>query len=111
MTHTNPDSDIEEVRQYFESTFQDGAVMATRPNSGYHKRVDEFTDKIMQLKHQWQIQSRLDEIKETILSAAQFGVDHQYSDYPFYVIEKPDVDKSIAQLEALLTNPDTKKGE
>lgn len=38
-----------ELAQYLESTYQDGAVMATRPNSGYHKRVDEFTEKLLAL--------------------------------------------------------------
>jgi len=38
-----------ELVQYLESTYQDGAVMATRPNSGYHKRVDEFTDNLLAL--------------------------------------------------------------
>ena len=39
----------ERVEQYLESSYQDGAVMATRPNSGYHKRVGEFTDAILSL--------------------------------------------------------------
>ena len=49
---TNQASEVElraEIAQYLESTYQDGAVMATRPNSGYHKRVDEFTDKLLAL--------------------------------------------------------------
>lgn len=51
-TDTNQSSEDElreKIEQYLESTYQDGAVMATRPNSGYHKRVDEFTDKLLAL--------------------------------------------------------------
>lgn len=51
-TDTNQASEDElraELAQYLESSYQDGAVMATRPNSGYHKRVDEFTDKLLAL--------------------------------------------------------------
>lgn len=43
----------EKVARYLESTFQDGAVMATRPNSGYYKRVKEFTDSIVALITQY----------------------------------------------------------
>ena len=59
-----------ELVQYLESTYQDGAVMATRPNSGYHKRVDEFTDKLLALIRTEKLKL-LAEVRERVIEQAK----------------------------------------
>lgn len=67
-----------ELRHMFESARQDGAVMATRPNSGYRNRTDEYTDIAMKLVQKEIAKARKDEwdfAGDVIEAANQYSLD------------------------------------
>lgn len=42
--------------------------------------------------------ARVDEIYETVISAGQYPIDRQYSRYPGYWVDVPDVERRLATL-------------